>query len=611
MTSTPAAPSTPTLRPADPDRITDVPRKAMKLDEPLKVRLRRLRRFAVDFIAPHRRDLIIAVLAMGVFAVTVVALPWLFKSLVNEILVKRDAGALHGIVLVVVGLFLVRATAGYVQQYMLARASNKVTTALQTRIADHLLGLDLVFFHKNSVGQIIARATDDVNVLNTTSTSIVVTLGRDIVTFVGLVGYVLWASPQWFGLALAAAPLIAVPVLVANRRLRVLVRRGQQLGGEIYQAFEEGLHGIRSIKAENQEGVERRRLTETIFGRRRIGFKLARTRAAMLPVVDIVTAVALVAVLLVGGGQVIAGESDAGELMAFVTALMLLYEPLRRLLAINAQLQACGVSVARIYEVLDRKARIVDAPGAVPLANPAGDVVFEDVRFAYDDGDPVLDGFRVAIPSGASAAFVGSSGSGKTTVFNLVARLYEPTAGRVLIGGQDLADVQLATLRGAIALVSQDVLLFDSTIRANIAYGRPDATDQQVETAARAAEAHNFIGKLDGGYLFRVGPRGARLSGGQRQRIAIARALLRDSPILMLDEATSALDGATEARVQANVLAARKGRTTLIIAHRLATVVSADTIVVVDRGRVAEQGRHSDLLGRGGDYAEAHRLQRS
>lgn len=594
----------------DPDRISDLSRRETRIDEPFRARVGRLKRFGREFLLPHARDLLVAVAAMGVFAGTVVALPWLFKSLVNDILVRRDAAALYEIVVVVVVLFGLRASAGYLQQYMLSRVSNHVSTALQNRISDHLLGLDLAFFQKNSVGQIIARATDDVNVLNNTSTNIVVTLGRDVVTFVGLVGYVLWASPQWFLLALAGGPLIAVPAIIANRKLRALMRNGQQLGGEILQAFEEALHGIRGIKAENHEDVERKRLRDVIVGRRKIGLKVARTRAALSPIVDVVTALALVGVLLVGGSQVISGASDAGELMAFVSALMLLYEPLRRLLQVNAQLQICGVSIARIYEILDRRARIVDAPGANALADPSGAIAFENVVFAYDPaGRPVLDGFSVTIPAGASIAFVGPSGSGKTTVLNLVARLYEPSGGRVTIGGQDIAGVTLASLRESIALVSQDVLLFDASVRANIAYGRPDATDAEIEAAARAAMAHDFIARLDAGYGFRVGPRGSRLSGGQRQRVAIARALLRDAPILLLDEATSALDGAIEAQVQANIFAARKNRTTLIIAHRLATVVAADLICVVREGRVVEQGDHRALLSGGGDYAESHRLQ--
>lgn len=600
-----------TPKPGDPDRISDVSRREMRLDEPLSARLSRLKRFAREFILPHVGSLVVAILAMSVFAGSVVALPWLFKTLVNDILVARDGAALRQVVGVVLVIFGLRAGAGYLQQFMLSRVSTRVATELQTRISDHLLALDLAFFQKNSVGQIIARATDDVNVLNTTSSNIVVTLGRDVLTFAGLIGYVLWASPQWFGLALIGAPLIAVPVIIANRRLRAYMRRGQQLGGEILQAFEEGLHGIRAIKAENLEDVERRRLGEVIVGRRRIQLKVARTRAAMSPIVDLVTALALVAVLMVGGSEVIAGESDAGELMAFVSALMLLYEPLRRLLQVNAQLQICGVSIARIYEVLDREPHVVNRPGAVALARPDGDIVFEKVRFSYDPTSPaVLDAFDATIPAGASVAFVGASGSGKTTILNLVARLYEPSVGRIVIGGQDVAGVTLESLRGSIALVSQDVLLFDASVRANIAYGRSDATDAEVAAAAEAAAATEFIADLDGGYDFRVGPRGSRLSGGQRQRIAIARALLRDSPILMLDEATSALDGAVEVRVQANVLAARKGRTTLIIAHRLATVVAADLICVVERGRVVEQGDHRALLAQGGRYAESHRIQR-
>ncbi|GGE48168.1 ABC transporter permease [Agaricicola taiwanensis] len=576
--------------------------------QPSGERNRLFARFVREFFRPHIATLLVAVGAMIVYAGTISVLPWLFEQLVNEVFVRRAIDQLNEIVAFVAIIFALRGGSAFTQQYLLALVSNRVTAAVQKRFVAHVLKLDLVFFQKNSIGQIVARGTEDVNVLNQSATNLIVTLGRDFVTILGLIGYVIWTNPYWAGLAMLGAPLIAVPTVLATRRVRRLSHRGQELNGDLIGSFEEAFHSIRSIKAEGNEPVEQERLSTTVTTRRQVAIRIARTQATLSPIMDVVTAIALISVLMVGGRSVMTGETEPGQLMAFVGALMLLADPLRRLLQINAVLQLCMAAVERIYEVTDLQPRIIDAPGAAPLADPAGAIAFRDVHFAYDADKPILKGLSADILPGRMTAIVGESGSGKTTLFNLIARLNDPDQGSVEIGGQDLDRVSIANLRASIALVAQDSLLFDATVRENVAYGLLDVDDADILDVLRAADALEFVQRLPGGTDFRVGPRGTRLSGGQRQRIAIARALLRDSPILLLDEATSALDAATEARVLESLAKERAGKTTLMIAHRLAAVLKADRIIAVENGQVVEQGNHAELMSRDGAYARAFRL---
>lgn len=584
-------------------------RDAVTEDTPGRVRL--LSRFVREYFRPHRAAIALALVAMLIYAATVTALPKLFEVLVDEVFVRRTADALGWIIIAVIGIFSLRAAAAFIQQYVLARVANRVSEAVQKRFVAHVLSLDLAFFQKNSVGQIVARGTEDVNVLNQTATNLIVMIGRDFFTMIGLVGYVLWTSPQWFGLALLGAPLIAVPTAIATRRIRRLARQGQSLNGDLIGAFEEAFHAIRSIKAEANERIERARLSDTVTTRRRVAIHIARMQALLMPILDVVTAIALIAVLMVGGSAVMSGDVEPGQLMAFVGALMLLADPLRRLLQVNAMLQLCLAAIERIYEVLDMEPRIVSAPEAVALAQPDGDIVFENVRFGYEPGKPVLNELNLTIPAGAMLAVIGESGSGKTSLFNLLARLYEVESGAVRIGGQEVRAVALDSLRSSLALVAQDTLLFDATIRENIAYGRPDADEAGIRAALEHADAWAFVQNLPGGLDFAVGPRGSRLSGGQRQRIALARALLRNAPILLLDEATSALDAATELRVLEGIRRARAGRTTIMIAHRLAVSGIASRIAVLREGRVAEEGSPDELLAKQGAYAHAMQLGNS
>lgn len=591
------SPSTPPFKP-------DFALRSDGADKTAKAAIRHslIRRFLKSYVWPYRFRMILIILSMAAYAGTVVALPWLFETLVNEILVARDASAMPFMLTVVVIIFSVRAVAAFGQRYLIGQTGFDLVVDMQKDLSRHMLRLDFAFFQSNPIGQLIARVVDDVQQLQQLGTNVLITLTRDMVTMVGLLGYVMITNPKWFAIAVISGPLIALPAIFANRRLRRLSHHSQQNKGEIISAFEEGFHGIRGIKTEGNEHLETRRLDGVLDHQRKLNRRLVRTGAFMTPIVDIVTAITLVGVLLLGGRDVIAGNTEPGQLMGFVGALMLLYEPLKRIVQLNTMLQRANAALARIYEVFDLTPTILEKPDARPLANPSGDIVFEDVRFSYGDTS-VLSGLSASVKGGETVAFVGPSGGGKSTIFSLLPRLYEVGGGRITIGGEDIRDVTLSSLRGAIAIVTQDVLLFDAPLIDNLKYGAGEGDDLALEKALEAAQAQGFVTELNGGLGYHVGPRGGKLSGGQRQRVAIARAILRDAPILLMDEATSNLDVETERQINRTLLAARKGKTTLIIAHRQASVVDVDKIFVVEAGRVVEEGRHEDLATRGQVYA--------
>jgi len=372
---------------------------------------------------------------------------------------------------------------------------------------------------------------------------------------------------------------------------------------------EQVYRGIRQVKADRREADESGRTAAQIATLFRLKDRATRIGGISSPVMEVVGGLALAVVIAYGGWQVLAGTSTPGMLFSFVAALLFAYQPLKNLAKVHTQVQEGLAAAERLYAVLDQAPGITDRPGAPDLTIGGGEIRFYRVRFGYQPDRPALRGLDLVIPAGSSMALVGPSGAGKSTILNLLLRFYDPSSGAVLIDGQDLRGVSLASLRRAIALVSQEVDLFDDTIAANIAYGRPDAGPAAIESAARAASADAFIRALPNGYDTPVGPGGASLSGGERQRIGIARAMLKDAPILLLDEATSAVDGHAERAIQDALRRLVRGRTTLVVAHRLSTVIDADRIAVIEAGRVVETGSHQTLLARGGSYARLYRRQ--
>jgi subfamily B ATP-binding cassette protein MsbA len=394
--------------------------------------------------------------------------------------------------------------------------------------------------------------------------------------------------------------------------MRKVSTNTQEQLGAFTALLSETFQGARHVKAYGMEAYEKSRAATVIEDVYRLACKAARTRSLSHPIMESLGGIAILLVILYGGSQVITGTRTTGQLFSFITALLLAYEPMKRLAQLNANLQEGLAAAARVFDMLDAEPAIVDAPNAPPLAIRGGAIRLDRVRFAYRAGDkdaPALNGVTIDIPAGKRIALVGASGAGKSTVLNLIPRFYDVGEGRVTVDGQDVREVTLASLRANIALVAQEMDLFDDTVRANIAYGRHGASEADIAAAARAASAHDFVARLPQGYDTMVGGRGLKLSGGQRQRIAIARAMLKDAPILLLDEATSSLDTESERQVQDALRALMRGRTTVVIAHRLSTVVDADLIYVLDAGRVIESGSHGELLARAGAYARLYAMQ--
>lgn len=565
-------------------------------------------RFFTTEMLPHWRWYASALVLMAFYSASMVALPWFLETAVDDILIARNSDAVREIALLTTVIFLTRAISGFGQKYLLQRIGLTVITNLQKRVATHVLSLDMAFFHKNETGQITARVFDDANVLLDFASRLLLAVGRDSLTMIAIIIYLMWNYPGWTLLAAFGGPMIALPGVMANRRLRKLAHQLRENVGKTLTAFEEGFHGIRTIKAEGAEKLEEARIEGIISQRFRAGERTALVSSAMAPVVDIVTLLAIVGILYVGGNQVVAGTAEPGSLVGFFAGIMILYEPLKRLIALNAILQTSFAAMERIYEVFDLKPQIVDRPEAKPVSQPLQHIALSSISYGYGN-KTVFDDLSMTISGGKSSVIIGGSGTGKTTLFNLLTRLDDPLEGTIAIGEQDIRDLKSSSLRQNVSLVAQDALLFDATIAQNIAYGSQNASTSDIERVARLALVDEFVSTMSDGYGHRVGPRGARLSGGQRQRIGIARALLRDTPILFLDEATSSLDAETEQKVFNAILEQRAGKTTIIIAHRISALTKVDEFFLLDHGQLVDHGTFDDLASRSPQFSAYLKMQ--
>jgi len=567
------------------------------------------RRLLEDHVRPHAAMLALAIAAMIVAAVATAANAWLMEPVLDKVFLERRKDLLWIIPGAVVLAALVKSAATYAQSVIMTKVGQGIISDIQARLFDHLLAADLQFFHDNPPGKLIARFINDVATLRGVITQATTGLVKDAVTAACLVGLLFWQDWQLALVTFFVFPLALVPARILGRRMRRVTTGAQERVGELSALLDETFQGARQVKAYAMEPTESARARSAIEKLRRLSVKSALTRAASHPIMETLSSFAIAAVILYGGHQVVAGKTTPGAFFSFITALLLAYQPVRSLANLNVTIQEGLAAAARVFELLDMEPAIRETPGARALPPVRGDIAFEGVGFAYPQGGVVFDGLDLRIEAGRTVAFVGPSGGGKSTLLNLLPRLFDPQRGRVTIDGVDVRDATLSSLRRSMALVSQDTALFHDTIRANIAYGRPDATDVEIERAAAVAGAATFISEFREGYATVVGTRGAKLSGGQRQRIAIARAVLKDAPILLLDEATSALDIETERQVQAALAPLMRGRTTLVVAHRLSTIVDADLICVVDAGRIVESGTHAGLLALGGAYARLHAAQ--
>ena len=559
-----------------------------------------------DHVAGYWPRLLIAGVLMSLEGAALGLLAWLIQPLFDDLFSSDNMSGVGWVALAIAGVFALRAVAGFGQRVILVAVGLKVTTALQSRLLRHILSLDLSFFRDMAPGALIERVRGDTLALQGIAANTVMSLGRDTIGLVALLTVMVLNDWVWTLLALIGLPLLVLPILALQRYIRITTTASREAASRLATQLDEIFHGAQSVKLNRLEAHEMARFDGEVRGFLRQALRAQRGLAANPATIDLVSAIGLVAVLYYGGAQIVSGEKSVGEFMSFFTALGLLFDPLRRLSNIAGQLQAGVASLQRLYDVLDAQPTILSPANPRPLQ--PGDIAFEDVEFGYCDA-PVLRGLRFVAKEGQTTAIVGASGAGKTTVFGLLTRLIDADAGTIRIGGDAVGDLDLDQLRDAIAVVGQETALFDATIADNIRLGRLDATPDEVRAAARAASVLEFSDHLPLGLDTPVGPRGSALSGGQRQRVTIARAILKAAPILLLDEPTSALDARSEQLVQDALTRLSAGRTTLVIAHRLSTIREADLILVLDRGRVIEQGSHAELMAMNGAYARLEALQ--
>ena len=568
-----------------------------------------IRRLVRDFIWRHAGKIAIAFICMAVAAGSTALRAWLMEPVLDRIFIARDSSLLWLLGSAALVLALVKGVADYLETILMTRVGQRVVTDVQTALYARIIRADLTYFNAQPSGVLLSRFINDVWALRSAAANVLVGIGKDALTVVFLVGVMFY---QDWGLALVAFiafPLAIRPIVGIGRRMRRVTINTQVEMGQVTSLLNQTFQGARIVKSYGMEEYEQRRaagLFERVY---RLADRANRTRSRAAPMMEALGGAAIALVIFYGGHQVIVGARTPGAFFSFITALLMAYQPVKALAVLNATLQEGLAAAQRVFEVLDIEPSIRDRPGAQPLRVAGGEVTFRNVRFGYQPGTVALDGISFTVPAGSTVALVGPSGAGKSTVLNLIPRFYDADAGSIAIDGQEVGSVTLESLRRAIGLVSQEISLFDDTVRANIAYGRFGASQADIEYAAAAAAADRFIRELPQGYDTVVGEHGVRLSGGQRQRLAIARAMLKDAPILLLDEATSALDSESERQVQAALRMLMRGRTTVVIAHRLSTIIGADLICVMDHGRIVETGRHAHLLARNGRYARLYETQ--
>jgi ATP-binding cassette subfamily B protein/subfamily B ATP-binding cassette protein MsbA len=559
------------------------------------------------YLRPRAGLMVLAFVLMVIDGATLGVLSYLLEPLFDQVFSQGGGDLLLWVGLMILGLFVVRALTSVFGKVILTTVAQRSSTAMQVDLLRHILTMDGSFFLTNPPGALIERVQGDTIAVQGVWSSLITGVGRDVVALVSLFAVALSIDPLWTLAALVGAPVLTLPAVGVQRYVRRKTMQMRQQAGLRATRLDEIFHGIQAIKLNRMEDYQTGRFRAIVDRIVRAEVRMVMGRATMPALIDVVTGIGFFAVLMLGGRQVVEGTRTTGEFMAFFTAMALTFQPIRRLGDLSGVWQIAAASLERIYRLLDTEpATERRAPTARALPG-APEIRLEGVAFGYDDR-PVLRGLSFTAQPGRMTALVGPSGAGKSTVFHLLTGLALPQAGRILLSGVDTAALSLQDLRAQFAVVSQDAMLFDETLRENITLGR-DVPAERLAAALRMAHVADFVAGLPAGLDTPAGPRGSALSGGQRQRIAIARALVLDAPVLLLDEATSALDAQSEALVSEALATLGQGRTTLVIAHRLATVREADHIVVIDGGRVVDEGTHDALLARGGLYADLCHLQ--
>jgi ATP-binding cassette, subfamily B, bacterial MsbA len=561
------------------------------------------------YARPYRGRFAVALAAMVVYAAATASVAALIQPVIDKVLpTGHDLYKWCAALLIV---YLVKGLGAYASAFVMTDIGQRVVRDLRDRLFRHILDQSATFFSRHSSGQLMSRITNDVNQVQQAVSETVGDLMREGLSLVGLVLFLFYQDARLALVAVTGAPLVVYPLVRFGKRIRSTTRRSQEQLEQLSHVTAEAFTGHRIVKAFGAEAHEEQRFRRASQRLYRTNLKVTSALAILPPLMELLGGLAIVGLIWYGSRQIADGSLSPGDFAAFVAAAFMMYAPIKKLSRVNATLQQAMAASERIFEILDTHSEVPERAGAQVLPRLRQAIEFRNVSFAYDGvSKTILRDVSLTVRAGQAVAIVGLSGAGKTTLVNLVPRFYDVSGGHILVDGVDIREVTLASLRSQIGIVTQDTVLFDETILSNITYGSPGASQEEVEAAARAAHAHEFIVTLPGGYQTRIGERGQKLSGGQRQRIAIARALLRNSPILILDEATSSLDAESELLVQDALHTLMRNRTSFVIAHRLSTVRRADAIIVLERGRVAEVGRHDELLARaGGVYSKLYSLQ--
>lgn len=557
---------------------------------------------------PHIPKFLLAMVCMLAVGATTSALAFLVKPALDGIFLAKDVAKLKWIPLIIVAMYFIKGVCSYGQTILMNFIGQRVVTDLRSDLYNHIQKQSLSFFGKNPTGILMSRITNDVNLIQGAVSEAVSSLFKDSFTLVGLIFVIFYRDWKLAIIAVFVFPLTIYPIAKFGEKMRKIATGTQVTMGSLTSMLQETISGTRIVKAFGMEAYEGRRFSKENEDLFRLFMKSVSIRAISSPFMEFLGGLGIAAIVFYGGYQVIQGTSTPGTFFSFLTALIMLYEPVKRLTNVNNTFQQ-GISAAtRVFDIMDRTPGIRNREGAIELPRISRGIEIRDVTFSYGD-EPVLRNINLAVKAGEVVAFVGMSGGGKTTLVNLIPRFYDVTEGQILIDGHDIRDVTMESLREQIGIVTQQTILFNDTVRNNIAYGDIQKSEEEIVNAAKAANAYQFIRNLPRGFDTIIGEQGARLSGGEKQRLSIARALLKDAPILILDEATSSLDTESEMEVQGALENLMKGRTTLVIAHRLSTISHADRIIVLVAGEIVEEGTHETLLAKKGEYFKLYNMQ--
>jgi ATP-binding cassette, subfamily B, bacterial MsbA len=563
----------------------------------------------IGFLKPYLKELILAMLLMGVFAGCMVLQAWLVQPAVKYIFSEKSMSLLYSLALGIVVVFFVKSAADYGRYVLMADIGQKIIMDIRNSLYECIQSQSLRYFVRNPTGILMSRITNDVNMVQGSVTSAVTALVKEVASVIGLLGYAFYMDWQLTFIAIIIFPVVGYFMNRLRKKIKKYARRSMEVMGDINTVLDEAISGIRIVKAFGMEEYEKVRFGSYNHQFYRNWMKRLKIRGIASPLMEAIGGVAAAAIFVVGGMRVINSVMTPEQFFSYVTALFMLYQPIKKINEVNIEIQEGVTAAKRIYDIIDAKPEMEEKPNAIVLGRAEGDVEYRSVEFSYDGDEYALKGISFNAKKGAKIAFVGESGAGKTTIINLLPRFYDVTSGVITIDGYDIRDLTIKSLRANIAMVEQKNILFNDTIRANIAYGWQDAPLETIIEAAKAANAHEFIMEMPDAYETIAGESGVRLSGGQMQRICIARAIMKNAPILVLDEATSALDTESEQEVHAALDRLMENRTTFIIAHRLSTIQGVDRIIALNRGAVVEEGTHEELLARNGYYTRLYNLQ--